>query len=136
MHVYNVKVQLGGNVLNEVHKVATAPEVLLLRGIHGEGSVTIEGRKGVDKKGHANERARLVGLYGQSPENIALLEKLLGPDHMPLPTFVAGEPEDEEEAPAADPKAVAKAERAAKKAAAAQAEAAAAAQAASQTEGA
>ena len=106
MQRYDVRVHLAGNVQNEVLKRdVTAPEVYCLRAIHGDSSVTIEGRGVMDKRGHAEERARLAGLYGEP-----VVAQLFGPSHTRLPVTVEGLAEPEPERPARRGKKAAQAE--------------------------
>lgn len=65
MQTYDCTVRLAGNVLNEVRKEGvSAPELIMYRAIHGDdGVVDIEKRKS-DKRDHAEERARLIRIFG------------------------------------------------------------------------
>jgi hypothetical protein len=66
MHYYKTKIRLSGSVNNEIWKVVSAPELLLLQFIHGQDAVT-------DVKEIKNERIdlyaeknRLKDLYNKS----------------------------------------------------------------------
>ena len=74
---YSAKIRLNGKIENEVFKPElTAPEVTILRHIHGADavlSVTATGKS--VKRTEAQERARLAALYRNGPEQAG--EKLL-----------------------------------------------------------
>lgn len=66
MQVVSCKVRLAGSVLNEVVKSdVTAPQVLVLRSVHGgaDSVVDIKATGTIDVS-DADERERLVALYG------------------------------------------------------------------------
>lgn len=65
--LYSCKVRIGGSVLNEVPKVGvTAPEVEVLRFIHGSDAVADLKRIGEVKRTDREERARLEGIYASA----------------------------------------------------------------------
>ena len=89
MQLYSAKVRLGGSLYNEVPKdELTAPEILLLRSIHGGTEAVIEvkatGKEAfdVDEEGNRKlrtdkaERARLKRIYDAYNKK---LDKLFGP---------------------------------------------------------
>lgn len=82
MQLYDCKVRLGGNLVNEVPKARiTAAEVLILQTIHGEaGVVGVQPRK-MDKRAHDAERERLIQRYGAK-----IVTALFGPSFQKLPT--------------------------------------------------
>lgn len=94
MHLYSGKIRLGGSVLNEVRKDdLTAPEIYVLREIHGNDAVVDIKQTGVDKRSSVEERARLTTLYASVEDNnpeklkgkIAMMRNLFGHDSMGLP---------------------------------------------------
>lgn len=86
MHILEGKVRLGGSLLHEVWKPEmTAPEVIVLRDIHGQDAIVDLEVLPAKKVEHAKERDRLGRLYGD-----ARIERLFGPLHHPLPTEVPG----------------------------------------------
>lgn len=86
MDIFTCKLRLGGSVLNEVPKInVSAPEVLVLRAIHGHDAVVDMRRTGGKHANHNEERERLSQVYGADK----VLE-LFGPSHRDLPTKVAG----------------------------------------------
>ena len=66
MQVYACKVLLGGNgqVTTHVRKEVTAPELILLRMIHGADWVTDISPIKMDNREHDGERQRLKETYG------------------------------------------------------------------------
>jgi hypothetical protein len=97
MRLYDCKVLLAGSRDNEVRKTdVTAAEIMALREIHGPDTVTEIVKKGMDKRPHGEERARLYALYAD-PEALdnkaktARLDVLFGPAHTPLPVELADE---------------------------------------------
>lgn len=65
MQKYNSTLRLGGALTNTVSKNGvTAAEILVLRGLHGEEAVVDISETEMDKRDHAQERGRLVALYG------------------------------------------------------------------------
>ena len=87
MKLYDCKVRLGGNVINEVRKEkVTAPEVILLRAVHGDDAVIEIVEVGEDKRSDAEERDRLAAaLYDGE-----LMGKIFGISAIPLPQEVPG----------------------------------------------
>lgn len=99
MKFYKCKVRLGGNLHNEVDKIGvSAPEVIVLRVIHGADSVVNIKEIAEKQVKHPEERARLAGLYNNPP---GLVASLFGPPHQPLPLeapdILAEAPVDESE---------------------------------------
>jgi len=120
MQLYNAKVRLANNLLNEVSKArVTAAEIICLRDVHGDGAVVDVKPVKMDKRAHDAERDRLVQRFGK-----ARIERLFGNAFQKLPTKLgrdggataddqepkskgtkskpAPEPEDEPEANPAD----------------------------------
>jgi hypothetical protein len=85
--LYDCKVRLGGNVVNEVRKdKVTAAEVILMRAIHGDDAVIEIVEVGEDKRSDAEERERLAAaLYDGE-----MLGKVFGISAIPLPREVPG----------------------------------------------
>lgn len=94
MDIYNGKIRLAGDLRNEVRVAgATAPEVILLKKIHGEDSFVEIEKVGSDKRNHADERQRLYTSYPSAVNADAkkhFVEELFGPNHQELPTSVPG----------------------------------------------
>ena len=66
MQYYKAKVRLSGSTMNEVQKILSAPEVLVLQYIHGVDAVinvTKSKKETVDLR---NEKSRLKGMYDQA----------------------------------------------------------------------
>lgn len=77
MQLYNAKVRLSGNVLNEVERNAiTAAEVIVLQAVHGADAVVNVKPVKMDKRNHRDERDRLEYRYGKPR-----IEQLFGPAH-------------------------------------------------------
>jgi hypothetical protein len=94
MQVYRCKVRLAGSLLNEVWKdEATAPEIILLRAMHGDDAVVEITRTSMDKRPHAEERERLKNIYGAK----IVLEQF-GHPHQQLPVRLDDHEEPVEEA--------------------------------------
>ena len=93
MQYYSAKIRLAGSMMNEVRRDGiSAPEIMLLKRIHGSDAlVDVE----YDKKGqivHADERQRLFTQYPTAVNAEAkrhLVEELFGPAHQDLPLEVA-----------------------------------------------
>lgn len=65
MKLYSCKVRLSGSLYNEVPKSdVTAPEIQILRVLHGDDAVAEIRETGRNKVGQAEERARLIEAYG------------------------------------------------------------------------
>jgi hypothetical protein len=99
MQLYNCKVRLDGSVANEVRKAdATAAEIEILRAIHGDDAVVDIVETRMDRRAHAEERARLNAIYANPDTNNpevfarkqALVRNLFGHDRMPLPLKLDG----------------------------------------------
>jgi len=66
MQLYNIVLRLGGNAAHELVKSAvTAPEVIVFRDLHGDGSVTRVTAAGSVKVDLADLRQELEQRYGQ-----------------------------------------------------------------------
>jgi hypothetical protein len=91
MLTFNAKVRLSGSTQNEVRKEGlTAPEVILLRRIHGEDAV-LELERGPDvARDDYEERQRLQAVYGESKQVAKLVQDLFGAEFTPLPKTVPG----------------------------------------------
>lgn len=66
MQYYKAKVRLAGSTMNEVEKIFSAPEILVLQYIHGVdaiGSVTFHEEKRTNLR---EEKERLKGMYDQA----------------------------------------------------------------------
>ena len=113
--LYKCKLRLQGSVLNEVPKEVTAPEIFILREIHGADAVLDVVEIGVgESRSHRAERERLARVYAnpsrmtpeQAKKKVGMIRDLFGHDSMPLPTVFedvkATEPEplEEDDAPA------------------------------------
>jgi len=86
MKIYAGTVRLDGSVLNEVQMSGiTAPEVLVLRAVHGDDALSGLREIKSDKREHGGERERLALKYGYK-----VVQGLFGPAHADLPTSVRG----------------------------------------------
>ena len=120
MQLYSAKVRLAGSLLNEVLKEElTAPEVTVLRAIHGpESIVDLKAGKQVDRS-DSEERARLEQMYAPAlatiknvqtltaligPEGTSLAKTIPGVDSLPPPK--AGRPKKPDPEPEPDPEPV------------------------------
>lgn len=93
--LFNCKVRLGGSVMNEVRKSGvTAPEVLILRELHGADAISdIVETDEKAKRTHMEERERLYAVYANpeqnNPEQVAkktsMIRNLFGHDAIDLP---------------------------------------------------
>ena len=94
MDFYKGKVRLGGSMLNEVWRDnMTAPEVILLRKIHGHDAVIELEKTGSRSLDHQAERQRLYTSYPSATNQDSkrhFVEELFGPNHVDLPTSVPG----------------------------------------------
>lgn len=96
MKLYSGKIRLAGNLLNEVPRIGlTAPEIIILRHIHGADAVVNIQETGSDKRPHGEERDRLAQAY-----NPKVVFDLFGLEHRELPielprAEVAGAEDDE-----------------------------------------
>lgn len=92
MQVFDCKVRLAGNVLNEVPKSGvSAPEVILLQHIHGNDAVVGLSLVSDTARRDAEERDRLNQEYGEK-----VVKEVFGITSLPLPTELSGYGEDEE----------------------------------------
>jgi hypothetical protein len=83
---------VGRTTTSEVPKPSvTAPEIIILRDLHGADAVVRLSAPRMDARPHAQERARLQRIYGDS--HPGLLTRLFGPDHVPLPVTLSVEGE-------------------------------------------
>jgi hypothetical protein len=93
MQMYRCVVRLAGTVNNEVPKPSvSAPEIAVLRSMHGPDSVVRISKTVMDKRPHREERKRLILLYGAGK-----IEKLFPGEFSRLPVRL----EDLGDAPAA-----------------------------------
>lgn len=94
MDIYTGKIRLAGDMRNEVRKNGlTAPEVILLRRIHGADALIELEKTGSDKRNHQKERERLYADYPAAINTDAkrhYIEELFGPNHQDLPVSVPG----------------------------------------------
>ncbi len=105
MRLYSCKVLLAGSRDNEVRKDdITAAEIMALRTIHGDDAVIDIVPGAMDKRSHAEERARLYRLYAD-PEALDFklkterLNAVFGPSHNPLPVELPDSAPEPDEAP-------------------------------------
>jgi len=94
MQLYTGTIRLSGSLFNEVKKDdLTAPEITVLKRIHGGDAIHgIVANKHVDRD-DAQERARLHNIYGRALariKNVGTLDALLGPEGVPLAKSVPG----------------------------------------------
>lgn len=66
MQYYKTKIRLAGSTMNEVRKVLSAPEVLILQYIHGVDAIVEVSKVKNEKIKMGAEKARLKGKYDQS----------------------------------------------------------------------
>lgn len=96
MRVYSGTIRLNGDLRWQVYKERmTAPEVMLLRSLHGPDSV-VDLKYIADLKPEdvANERARLEQEYWINPDKeVSPVRKLFGQEHMPLPLHAPNAPD-------------------------------------------
>lgn len=86
MQNYKLLVWLNGEMTNQVRKEGvTAPEVILMQGIHGMDAILEIQKTTMDKRSHADERARLIEVYGEKRVGDAF-----GPSHQRLPVTLEG----------------------------------------------
>jgi hypothetical protein len=93
MKFYDCKIRLDGSLANEVlRKGVSAPELILLRGMHGHDAVVDIEEINEAPVVHSTERARLLAEY-KSENALKVFDKLFGMgEHVPLPTEVEGVP--------------------------------------------
>ena len=95
MQFYDCKVRLGGNVMHEVRKEnITAPEIMVLRALHGDDAVVEIVVKKFDKfAGNAKVRQQLYKTYADPETNnsevvakrMEMMRGLFGHDAVKLP---------------------------------------------------
>lgn len=110
MRLYSCKVRLSGSLYNEVPKFdVTAAEVHILRLLHGNDSIANLEETGKNKIGQAEERDRLIELYGPGLSAMRQLREM--PNQAFAGVFGIGGrlPEDIPGTPKAAPKVAAKA---------------------------
>lgn len=66
MQYYKVKLRLGGSTMNEIEKVFSAPEVLVLQFIHGVDAITNIRKVREENVNMQDEKQRLKSLYDQA----------------------------------------------------------------------
>ena len=66
MQYYKAKIRLAGSTMNEVEKVLSAPEVLVLQYIHGVDAVLQVKHLKTERINLRDEKERLKGLYDQA----------------------------------------------------------------------
>lgn len=109
--LYSCKIRIGGSVLNEIRKTdVTAPEIEVLRAIHGSDAVLDVKQTGEAKRTDREERARIEDIYagpmsgmGESlAKKKRMLTDLFGHERNPLPKeyeeAAASADEDDEQA--------------------------------------
>lgn len=71
MQTYEAEVILGGLPMKTsvVKEGLTAPEIMLLRALHGQDAVINIQPRSMDKRSHVAERARLEEIYGASEDD-------------------------------------------------------------------
>ena len=85
MDFFTCKVRLSGSVLNEVPKInVTAPEIVMLRHLHGHDAVVGLKRTKSENVEHGVERERLSLLYGEKR-----MIEVFGQAHRELPAKLA-----------------------------------------------
>lgn len=102
MRVYSGKVRLNGDLRWEVRRDRiTAPEVLVLRALHGgDAVVDLKYIDDLDDDETRGERERLQTEYVLNPsEDGNVVTKLFGPSHLSLPLKATGAPEAKEAEP-------------------------------------
>ncbi len=94
MNTYDATVRLGGDTAHEVNKAGlTAPEIMVLRRIHGlDAVVRIVPAQSVTRS-NREERDRLRKLYCDRDATAGLVNELFGPDHTPLPNTLDADEE-------------------------------------------
>ena len=94
MQLYNCKVRLGGSVTNEVRKSdVSAPEIMLLREMHGADAIGDLVKTRVDRRSSDEERERIGAAYLHPGKHnaetlkikIAMMRALFGHDAAALP---------------------------------------------------
>jgi hypothetical protein len=91
METYTCKLRLSGALANEVPKIGvTIPEMVLLQSQHGHDAISDVKHAGTVERDEGEERARLLSIYAKTGKGRAHFERVLGQEHMPLPTRVPG----------------------------------------------
>ena len=99
MNFYDATVRLAGDTAHEVDKtMLTAPEIMMLRRIHGMDAVVrivpVPPEPTLRVRSSREERERLRLIYCQKEGAAALLvNDLFGPDHIPLPNTLDADEE-------------------------------------------
>ncbi len=94
MNTYDATVRLGGDTAHEVNKTSlTAPEIMVLRRLHGLDAVVRIVQVASPAISHREERDRLRKLYGDRDSTAGLVNELFGPDHTPLPNTLDADEE-------------------------------------------
>ncbi len=96
MNFYNCTVRLGGDTAHEVNKAGlTAPEIMVLRRIHGLDAVVRIAPALTIQKARSNreERDHLRHIYCSTEGCQDYVNELFGPDHIPLPTTLDADEE-------------------------------------------
>jgi len=94
MQTYSAKIQLAGSLYNEVRRDdLTAPEITILRRIHGRDAIVdIKPGKHIERSDD-EERARLAATYNAAlskNDDVKSIDALLGPEGVPLAKTVRG----------------------------------------------
>lgn len=66
MHFYKAKIRLSGSTMNEVEKILSAPEILVLQYIHGVDAIVGVSFHRQEQVNLREEKGRLKGLYDQA----------------------------------------------------------------------
>ena len=66
MQYYKAKIRLAGSTMNEVQKVLSAPEILVLQYIHGVDAIVQVKHIKTERVNLREEKERLKGLYDQA----------------------------------------------------------------------
>ena len=89
MHYYKTTLRLAGSTLNEVEKLVSAPELLILRYLHGDDSCSRVSEVKNEKINLYAEKERLINLYnsglGRKEQSVDQLFGALGtlPERLP-----------------------------------------------------
>lgn len=104
MYRYNIKLRIGGSVLNEIRcRNVCAAEIMILRKLHGSDAVCDIVELKNDSSPHRIEREKLKAKY--APDRIVehrsriRFEQMFGPEHTRLPDRLPEMETPEEEAP-------------------------------------
>jgi len=93
MELYDCQVRLSEDVRWQVEKRSvTAAEIMVLRTIHGKEAIAnIRRADAKDPPTDSEVRARLDQEYGQALKRAGMpIDRLFGPEHMPLPKKLDG----------------------------------------------